>query len=82
MLIGIVRVKGTVAGEVVLVPLVVALLVDPMVGMVGVVMVVMALEKISGITFLGTLICPLDQGGSLVANQETTTMVVGQGVCW
>ena len=79
MLIGIVRVTGTVAGEVVLVPLVVALLVDPMVGMVGVFMVVMALEKILGFTFLGTLICPLERGGSLVAKLKISTMVVGEG---
>ena len=32
-----------------------------------------------GLTFLGTSICRLERGGSLVANQETTTMVVGEG---
>ena len=79
MLIGLVLVRGTVVGEVVLEPLVVALLVDPMAGMVGVVVVVMALEKILGLTFLSISICPLDQGGNLVAKMETTTMVVGEG---
>ena len=79
MFIGIVRVTGTVAGEVVVQLLLVALLVGPMVGMVWVVMVVMALEKILGFTFLGTSICPLEKGGSLVAKLETTTMVVGEG---
>ena len=79
MVMVMVRVTGTVRGEVVVQLLLVALLVGPMVGMVGVVMVVMALEKILGFTFLGTSICRLERGGSLVANQETTTMVVGEG---
>ena len=81
MFIGIVRVTGTVVGEVVVQPLLVALLVGPMVEMVGVFMVVMALEKILGITFLSISICPLDQGGRFVAVLPTlaTTMVVGEG---
>ena len=80
MLLVLVVVMGTVVGEVV--ALLGVLLVGPMEGTVGVVVVVTVQERILGHILSNTLDCLLERVDSHVAMLETTTMVVGQGVCW